>query len=180
MQVSYNLANPAHLDPADDGRSHAVWIRRMHTAAEPQGWYFLLPDVGLAIQLCNGACISWDGRQTRHCTSIASCIKQNDELYGYYFGLNSRLANAEWRLSKFRQLRREHSSESLAVGTHVWVRVLKNDGKARVRMDGEVCGMSEHSVEISFYSGKNARQAIKYALDDPNVVIAPPPYDENE
>lgn len=177
IQVSKNLANPAHLDPSDDGRSHVVFIRKQHLLPDPSGWYLLFPDVGLAIRLYHGACVSFDGRLARHCTSICSSVRPKDDLYGYFFGLNSRLMNAEWRLRKFNDAATHRwacgtNYPPFVVNMHVWVRV-KEHGLERVKVDGVVVGVDTQSLLIAFMTGKNARHSIAYALTDPNVVIAP-------
>lgn len=181
VQVSHNLANPAHLDPCDDGRSHAVWIRKQHLQPEPHGWYLIFPDVGLAIELCHGACVSWDGRCARHCTTIASGVREKDALYGYFFGLNTRLSNARARLERFKHaVQKRHAWGTnyppFKVDHEVLVRVVES-GMERIKDDGVVVCVDEHHVGIAFYTGKNARQVIEYALTDADVVLAAEEYD---
>lgn len=175
VQVSKDLANPAHLDPNDEGRSHAVWMRKLFLQAEPEGWYFLLTDVGLAIELCHGACVSWDGREVRHCTSIASPISNKDVLLSYYFGMSAPLKRAYERLRKFeacQAFRRcnKQTYPAFALGMQVSVQVTKQN-KKRIR-EGVIVAKDGESMHIAFETGKNSRQALPYACDDQSIVIA--------
>lgn len=175
VQVSKNLSNAAHLDPGDNGRSHAVWMRTNYMAKEPEGWYLLFPDVGLAIELCHGACVSWDGRMTRHCTSIPHSMAAQDTLYSYFFGLNTPLTRARGRIAAFkaaRAYRRSHEHEYPAYepGMEVWVRVCDEE-RERVRV-GVVEAVHGETMSLAFLSGKDSRKALKYATSDRNVVLA--------
>ena len=64
-----NLGNPAHYDLLDGFRGFAQWY-----ADDPQAkitsWWFVLPEHGVAIELQDGALISWDGRVVLHCSSV--------------------------------------------------------------------------------------------------------------
>lgn len=151
VQVSKDLSNAAHLDPGDNGRSHAVWMRTKYLANEPTGWYFLFPDVGLAVELCHGACISWDGRMVRHCTSIPSSVTAQDTLYSYFFGLNTPLTRARGRLAAFKAataFRRSHEHEypPYEPGMLVWVRI-RDEDRERVRV-GIVVAVDGGTVSI--------------------------------
>jgi len=46
-----------------------------------KSWWFLLPEHGVAIELCDGACISWDGRVLMHCSS---CPVATVDLYSVW------------------------------------------------------------------------------------------------
>ena len=177
VQVSTDLANLAHLDPGDAGRSHAVWKRLLYQQPEPTGWYFLFPDVGLALELCNGACISWDGRQARHCTSIASHMHSKDMLLSYYFGLSQKLLNAQARLHAFAQAQQHKRSHldtypPLEPSTEVWVGV-RDCGKLAVKQAIVIESDSE-SVLVAFrYCGKyDPSRTAHFAHSDINIVIA--------
>jgi hypothetical protein len=67
----------------DASPGFSVWTETAPDAAA--GWFFVLPGVygvtpdgrpfsGLAIELCYGVAISWDGRVICHCTSIMSRV----------------------------------------------------------------------------------------------------------
>ena len=62
------------------------------TATAPS-WQF--PDVGLAIELTDSVCISWDGREVMHCTSAPT--SQHDDLLSLFFSLPSNVVRAAQR-----------------------------------------------------------------------------------
>lgn len=175
IQVSKDLANAAHVDPGDDGRCHAVFMRRLFLEQEPQGWFLLFPDVGLAVELCHGACVSWDGREARHCTSIAHKANNKDVLWSYYFGLNKLVASARDRLAEF-ELAAQHrqrcaqSYPAFVPWMKVKVKVSVN-GRDRIR-DATVVDVSLDMVHIAFDKGKDAKTMVSYAAGDQNIVIA--------
>ena len=55
------------------------------------GWAFILPNVtrdgkkAIAIKLCHGRSIEWDGWLIRHCSTLGSKGTENN-VYGYYNG----------------------------------------------------------------------------------------------
>lgn len=173
IQVSKDLANAAHLDPNDDGRCHAVWMRSEFLHPEPKHWYMLFPDVGLAIELCHGACLSWDGREARHCTSVAQKDRATDVLWSYYFGLNAPLAHAQVRLEDFERAvtQREASGDSWPPFTDnvkVWVKVTQGPNKRIAK--GVVDRVDHDTVHIRMRTTKDVRP-VPFALRDPNVVL---------
>ena len=86
--ASANLANPSHVDVGDAHRSFAVWVRQQPQAGRVDGWWFLFPHVGLAVELVDGVAISWDGREVSHCTSAPSQpVRHDDALLSLFFSL---------------------------------------------------------------------------------------------
>ena len=93
QDYSVNLANASHYDPNDASKGFAVWMEEGVGSGgyvpDMHGWYFVFPNVmvteerksghrkseegrcGLAIKLCHGVAIAWDGMELRHCTSLA-------------------------------------------------------------------------------------------------------------
>ena len=80
IDMSVNLGNASHYDIHDASQGYAVWTEDNPSVGF--NWYFILPNVhgvkpdgatfsGLAVRLCHGAAISWDGRVLRHCSSIS-------------------------------------------------------------------------------------------------------------
>lgn len=67
--ASKNLGNPPHVDPRDGHRSYCQWYVQGQ-ANSVKDWWFVFPSYGLVIELCDGVCISWDGRHAPHCTSV--------------------------------------------------------------------------------------------------------------
>jgi hypothetical protein len=69
--ASRNLGNPPHYDHKDAHRGYAQWyVERGELHDKITSWWFLLPEHGIAIELCDGAAISWDGRAVIHCSSV--------------------------------------------------------------------------------------------------------------
>ena len=79
MNISINLANPAHYDIQDLGVGVAMWMEMDPT--KKTDVYFVFPNLavkdknkctryGVLVKLCDGCMISWDGALLCHCTSI--------------------------------------------------------------------------------------------------------------
>lgn len=178
IQVSWWLGNPKHLDPGDGGRSHAVWCRGEPLKKEPESWFFLLPDHGIAVRLVHGTCISWDGREVAHCTSIPSGAQPGDQLYSCFFGVKEDLRLARRRLLELQWAMECREGTVFAAGDEVWVqwpyhgrggntgiRCRRRLGKV-LQVDGEV------SLILAFYHGKDENKRYTYQQDDRNVCIA--------
>lgn len=126
--ASVDLANPAHIDPEDRSRSYAVWVLSEPMVPAPQSWFFLMPDVGLAIELWEGVVISWDGRVVRHCTSVQQCDDSRQSLYSLFYalpkhvGLQCDLANEMKHALTMRHQIPRTSRPPWRVGDVVWVR----------------------------------------------------------
>ena len=122
--ASCNLANPSHVDVRDAWRSYAVWVR-----SQPQkpigGWWFLFPDVGLAIELQDSVSISWDGRECAHATSApATPLAEGDALLSLFFSLPSNVLTADERCVELQQALVARGAcrgrLELQVGERVW------------------------------------------------------------
>ena len=99
---SIDLENSDHLDLSDSSRSITTWKEK--NDGEYKNWKFLLTFVGekgVAIELCSGTTIEWDGRIIRHCTSMldltkearkkmtdARCKNSINRVFGYFLGVN--------------------------------------------------------------------------------------------
>jgi len=72
--VSKNLGNPPHYDKKDGHRGYAMWIAD-GMMNQVSSWWFVLPMHGIAVELCDGVIISWNGSEVMHCSSVpcASC-----------------------------------------------------------------------------------------------------------
>jgi hypothetical protein len=129
VQASRDLGTPRHLDINDGGRSIAVWTHftSAQTRKQPLGWWFLFPDVGLAIELCDGALVSWDGRSVAHCTCVPARLPVDDHLYSLFFGVSSKTETAARKQREFELcVRARHlgcGGGVLVPGDHVWVRL---------------------------------------------------------
>jgi hypothetical protein len=74
-----NFANEFHYDPDDLSVTFAYWVERYPGTA--RNWYLVFPNMivhkdgieykGLRIELCDGACVEWDGRIMKHCTTVS-------------------------------------------------------------------------------------------------------------
>ena len=84
-----NQINAAHVDCNDKSMSLSTWVEEKPGTAT--GWAFILPNVtrdgkkAIAIKLCHGRSIEWDGRLIRHCSTLGSKGTENN-VYGYYNG----------------------------------------------------------------------------------------------
>ena len=91
----------------------------------PTSWYFLLPDVGLAIELTDGVAISWDGRHVAHCTAVPHDVQPTDALFSVFFSMPSDVMAADVRSSEMLRAERHRASGPqcpLAQGERVWAR----------------------------------------------------------
>ena len=66
MAVSRDLTNSIHVDKSDDSRSYSVFYQ---SECNKGLCYFLIPSIGLAIEISSTVIISWDGRVTPHCSA---------------------------------------------------------------------------------------------------------------
>jgi len=106
LNVTCNLANPAHYDPYDYGCGIVIWIMEGTEDADIE---FVFPNLlvknhddeptntGVIYKLCDGAMMSWHGPTQRHCTSIrtpagsvatdpnTSCMIPDLDVYGFHF-----------------------------------------------------------------------------------------------
>jgi hypothetical protein len=66
--ASLNLGNEKHNDNVGT-RSFAVWVSNNKESSETS-WYLLSPEWEVAIELCHGTWISWNGKICGHCLAI--------------------------------------------------------------------------------------------------------------
>jgi hypothetical protein len=69
--ASKNLGNPEHTDSNDYSWSFAVWV--MKASPNDDSAWLLFPQWGVAIQLCHGTYISWDGTSCAHSVWYQIC-----------------------------------------------------------------------------------------------------------
>ena len=137
--VSCNLANAMHVDKNDASRSFVIWISQSQT--ERHTWWFLLPTYGVAIQLCHGRCISWDGSKIEHCTSMPSAEDiHHGNLYALFTAVPKNLIHVEERRalckSHFKSLDASRAvAEQLEVGMKVFA---KRQGADKRLLTGEL------------------------------------------
>ena len=65
--VSHGLGNPLHVND-DCSHSYAGWF--CSSEINNRSAWFLFPQWGVSIELCNDTWISWDGRNCAHCSSV--------------------------------------------------------------------------------------------------------------
>lgn len=181
VQVSADLGNPAHLDIDDGGRSHAIWVRRHPLRSEPSSWWFLMPGVGLAVELRHGTAISWNGRLVSHCTAIPRGLSWEDKLFSYFMGINASTEAAQQRRREFVwavEYRQKFGQPPYYKGNDVWVRWSRRyRGGAPVlwrRRTAQILNVGAEVLEVAFYEGKDAgvRSACMYPLGSDDVVLA--------
>ena len=88
--ASKNLGNPEHTDGNDYSRSFAVWV--MKTPPSDDSAWLLFPQWGVAIQLCHGTYISWDGASCAHCSSVPN-MSGGGSIYSLFTALPKMLVN---------------------------------------------------------------------------------------
>ena len=54
---------------------YAVWLSKIGHAGSSRSWWLLFPRHGVAVELCHGCRILWDGRQQPHCTAVPDVAK---------------------------------------------------------------------------------------------------------
>ena len=126
--VSFNLANPSHLDINDGHRCYAFWVRGDPGLNPPSQHWLLFPHVGLAIALVDGVAGSWDGRELHHCTGAAVGMHPRDCLLSLFTTIRSDVVSSEARRQvmceamRVRQLWPELYEREWCVGDLLWVR----------------------------------------------------------
>jgi len=117
--VSKDLGNPKHVDD-DQSRSYAGWFTRENI--DNQSAWFLFPDWGVAIELCNDTWISWDGVNCAHCSSVPHLSTSNN-IYSLFTAITKKIhTNAEKVNECERLLQRRSMFESLRVNQQVTLR----------------------------------------------------------
>ena len=89
--VSKNLGNELHNDD-DADRSFAVWVNKNKGQRQSKSWYLLFPEWGVAIELCEGTWISWNGSSCGHCTAVPD-LADDDELLSLFCSIPKNLCN---------------------------------------------------------------------------------------
>jgi len=100
--MSDGLGNAMHVDP-DGHRSYAVWLSALGHAGASRSWYLLFPRHGLAIELCHGCWISWDGRVQPHCTAVPD-VAEGDRLMSLFCSLPANAMNVLERAHSWRDV----------------------------------------------------------------------------
>jgi hypothetical protein len=85
-----NLGNPEHIDSNDCSRSFAVWVMKA-PPSDDSAW-LLFPQWGIAIQLCHGTYVSWDGASCAHCSSVPN-MSGGDSIFSLFTALPKMLVN---------------------------------------------------------------------------------------
>jgi hypothetical protein len=88
--ASKNLGNELHND-RDADRSFAVWINK-NTGETSKSWYLLFPAWDVAIEICHGTWISWNGRSCGHCTAVPY-VADGDKLLSLFCSIPQNLHN---------------------------------------------------------------------------------------
>ena len=96
--------------------------------APPIAWFFLVPELSLAIRLCDGCALSWDGRVLRHCSAAPLGISRGDMLLSLWRGSKSDAQRAVLRMEEMRDALRAREMSPYVrglawrVGEIVWVK----------------------------------------------------------
>ena len=146
--ASEDLGNASHIDP-DGDRAFAVWYAERGHEGVSDGWWFLLPQHGLAVELAHGTWISWDGRVQHHCTALPR-VGEGDSLCSVFASIHSGVLSHLDRGAALREVLRERATgdglrgralfDSLVEGQRVRVRVAQPvprgfQGGKRARID---------------------------------------------
>lgn len=163
--ASIDLANAAHVDPEDDSRSFAIWVTSNPQLPPPTCWFFLLPDVGLAIELWDGVGISWDGRAVKHCTAVQQSDPR-DALMSLFVAVPKHvIKQRDEEMEMRRAIRTRHLMKDLCprltCNEYVWVKrrsSVKRQKRKRnepwSRRQGIVGAVDEHGLYVKWYKGK--------------------------
>jgi hypothetical protein len=154
---SRNLGNRSHRDPRDAWQSYACWVRALpDRPAVGLMWYFLLPAYGIALELRDGTCGSWDGCIVDHCTLVPCAMPPGDAVLSLYLGVYARVESAALRreqmvaaLANSRAERALDQYVELVPGETVWVRYYPTADRAWwLRATGELRQDSEGHPEV--------------------------------
>ena len=152
--VSQDLGNPKHVDD-DFSRSYAGWFTK-EPIGDKSAW-FLFPNWGVAIELCNDTWISWDGINCPHCSSVPR-LEGNNHIYSLFTAITKKVyTNAERVNACETLLQNRVCFESLRLHEHVtlrWVPPLKGNevqlyGRRRKRKYGNKYRRWLHCVIVS-------------------------------
>ena len=88
--ASRNLGNELHND-GDADRSFAVWINK-NKRETSKSWHLLFPAWDVAIELCNGTWISWNGKFCGHCTAVPD-VAGGDQFLSLFCSIPQKLHN---------------------------------------------------------------------------------------
>ena len=160
--TKYNRIHPAcdftvnfscgeHIDTGDSSRSFTRYARRLPAKGKPSLW-FIFPHIGLAIEIDNGICISWDGRKAAHLTSVPWGLDDGDQLFAAFFALTIGVERCHQRTTEMRLALDAHNADGhppIASGSKVWVRWYplpeeqptlwrRATGRLKVRSDGDI------------------------------------------
>jgi len=92
VQSGYGFSSESHFDFDVSEYCLSIWNSKDKT--DPEGWYFLLPNLegshdgkefnAVAIRLCDGTGIEWNGRMLRHCSTPPT---NGINVFGTFFGI---------------------------------------------------------------------------------------------
>ena len=88
--ASLNLGNELHND-YDGTRSFAVWVSNNKESASTS-WFLLFPEWEVAIELCHGTWISWNGRVCGHCSAVPNLNKE-EQLVSMFTSIPQKVCN---------------------------------------------------------------------------------------
>lgn len=94
---SLNLGNELHNDN-DGTRSFAVWVSN-NEESPSTSWYLLFPQWEVAIELCHGTWISWNGRVCGHCSALPNVIN-GEELVSLFCSIPQKLCDHLGRIKQ--------------------------------------------------------------------------------
>ena len=95
--VSIDLGNPLHTDD-DHSRSYAGWF--CAEEIQNRSAWFLFPEWGVAIELCNNTWISWDGRNCAHCSSVPH-LSESNHLYSLFTAITRKVYAQITKVNQF-------------------------------------------------------------------------------
>jgi len=88
--ASLNLGNELQND-CDGDRSFAVWINNKKESSNIS-WYLLFPEWEVAIEICHGTWISWNGTVCGHCMAVPN-LADGDRLLSLFCSIPKKLCD---------------------------------------------------------------------------------------
>jgi len=86
--ASLNLGNEMHRD-RDGDRSFAVWVSNNKESSK-SSWYLLFPEWEVAIEICHGTWISWNGKFCGHCSAVPN-LAEGEQLLSLFCSIPQNL-----------------------------------------------------------------------------------------
>lgn len=166
--ISDGLGNPMHVDD-DHSRSFAGWFTKKEI--KNRSAWLLFPKHGVAIELCDGTFISWDGIHCDHCSSVPN-LSPNNRIFSLFTAVTNKVHRTLQKAKNCQAILKKIKAEGtrLAEGARVEFKSVKiNDkvsclwfddgpGKTKLKTEEKDCALRER--------GQKKRKWIHCYIDD--------------